>query len=89
MSATRLQVIDGRKVTASPSPQVRLQAYNLYRAGRTVGQLARFLDIEFNVAADAVFEHLQWREAQAEQRGFAAGRRSLLTRPTVAQRRAA
>lgn len=89
MSTTRLQVIQGRKDTAPPSPQIRLQAYNLYRAGRTVGQVARYMGIDFNIAADVIFEHLQWREAQAEQRGITIGRRSLLTRPTAAQRRAA
>lgn len=85
----RLHVIDGGSHSAAPSPQIRLEAFNLYRAGRTVGQVARFMDLEYNVTADAIFEHQQWREAQAELRGYKAGRRSLLTAPPMTMARRA
>lgn len=90
MNGSKFNLIEGARLSATPSPQLRLEAFNLYRAGRTVGQVARFMSMEFNLAADAIFEHLQWREAQAEMRGYKAGRRSLLTAPpaTVARRAA-
>jgi transposase-like protein len=90
MTRTSLQLIDGGRLSAEPSPAVRLEAYNLYRAGRAVGQVARFMDLDYNTTSDAIFEHQNWREAQAEMRGFRAGRRSLLNAPpSVQQRRAA
>lgn len=90
MNGSKFYIIDGARHFAAPSPHIRLEAFNLYRAGRTVAQVARFLSLEFNVVADAIFEHLQWREAQAELRGYKAGRRSLLSAPpaTMARRAA-
>ncbi len=86
----KFEVIEGRRDTAAPSPDVRREAYGLYRAGRTAAQVARFMNIEFNLASDLIFEHQQWMIAQAEQRGYITGRRSLLTPPpATAARRAA
>ncbi len=89
MNRADMHVIGGGRLTAAPSPQIRLEAFNLYRAGRTVGQVARFIGLEYNVTADAIFEHQQWREAQAELRGYKAGRRSLLAAPPATELRRA
>lgn len=89
MIGTKFQVIRGTRSAAAPLPQIRLEAFNLYRAGRTVGQVARFMNREYNETADAIIEHLQWREAQAEMSGFKAGRRSLLTAPPATEARRA
>jgi hypothetical protein len=90
MGIFKMEIIAGGRHSAAPSPAIRLEAFNLYRAGRTVGQVARFMDMDYNTTADAIFEHQSWREAQAEMRGYKAGRRSLLTAPpATAARRAA
>lgn len=79
-----LQAIEGRRYTTPPSQILRSEAYNLYRAGRTIGQVARYLGVEFNAAGDMIFERQQELESGRVKRAFSDGRRSLLTHVAVA-----
>lgn len=80
--ARNYQKLRNRQNIVLPSKAVRPEeAYNLYRAGRKAGRVARFLGIPFNDTVDLLMEGQQLRHDSELKRAVADARRSVLARP--------
>lgn len=84
-----LQIVYSAQLAELPLPVLRRRAFDLKRAGQTIGQIARKIGRSYNDTDDLIEAgRSEWMAAEL-RRAYAAGRRSLLTPPPATERRAA
>jgi len=89
MSNNILQLVRAIGVSRPITPTERRSILIRAQMGATNRHLAREYGVQERVIEDVLLEQFEIEKEAARRQGFSDGRRSLLTRPYVAQRRAA